>query len=59
MQNLKTASLRKIVKIENDLKDAHHGIVRTLNAKSDKFEKRIENIEDKLAKIMQALKIDD
>jgi hypothetical protein len=64
VENFKMSALREIMNINNAVKDAHHGLMMSMNMKTDKIEKQIKKIEEqnrsfeeKLAKIMKALKI--
>ena len=59
VENFKMSALREIQNIKNAVKDAHHGLMMSMNMKADKNEKKMEKLEEMLAKIVKALKIDD
>jgi len=50
-ENFKMSALREIQNIKNAVKDAHHGLMMSMNFKAEKMDKKLE-------KIMKFLKID-
>jgi len=69
VENFKISALREIQNIKNAVKDAHHGLMMSMNIKANKNEKQIKKIEEqikemnrkfeeKFAKLLKALKID-
>jgi hypothetical protein len=63
VENFKMSALREIMNINNAVKDAHHGLMMSMNMKTDKIERKIEEqyrrFEEKLTKIVKALEIAD
>jgi len=59
VEDFKTSALKEIHHIKNAIKDANHGLMMLMNKRADKNEKHMKKIEEKLAKLLKALKIDD
>ncbi|KAL7012093.1 hypothetical protein ACKWTF_014625 [Chironomus riparius] len=63
VENTRTLSLRQIKNFRDEVKTDHAGLLASIRMRTDKIEKQIkeqnQKIEDKLAKIMKGLKIDN